>query len=447
MYGKGMSNVRRQAGLPPVNETINAAVLRSFLLLLALSLIENVIGYGSARTYSHPEPFNSGGPSFIRPVGNQTAATGREAVFSCYVRNIGKYQVGWLKASDQTVLSLNTRIVIHNTRIAVSHEAGGCSSPSNHSVSIHSISGGNNQVMDEGVNCTWRLHIRHLKKSDEGCYMCQINTDPMISEVGCLSILVPPDIVYGDETSKDLSVSEGENVTLNCQATGTPKPRVSWRREDGQPILIRNSTSFLSSYSGKSNNFQMVEVYNESKLHFYRVDRKQMGVYMCIASNDVPPTVSKRVTLEVNFAPIARVQSQLLGAPLGSKVQLECVIEAHPNTINFWQRNRTEMLLDGPKYSIKEEREGYEVVITLVIKEFTQQDVGTYDCIATNSLGKAEGTSRLYIINLPDDVSIMGAGLAEAARGSRSSSNTRPSSLFFLSFGAISLFSRALCSR
>lgn len=62
-------------------------------------------------------------------------------------------------------------------------------------------------------------------------------------------IAVPPDIVYGDETSKDLSVSEGENVTLNCQATGTPKPRVSWRREDGQHILIRNSTSFSSSYS------------------------------------------------------------------------------------------------------------------------------------------------------------------------------------------------------
>ncbi|KAK0075803.1 hypothetical protein PV325_006368, partial [Microctonus aethiopoides] len=193
-----------------------------------------------------PNSFNAA-PAFLRPVGNQTAAIGREAVFSCYVRNIGKYKVGWLRASDQTVLSLNTRIVTHNTRIAVSYEAGGCSSTPGIPMGIYSVSG-SNQVMDEGVNCTWRLHIRHLKKSDEGCYMCQINTDPMIAELGCLDILVPPDIVYGDETSKDLSVSEGENVTLNCQATGTPKPRVSWRREDGQHILIRNSTSFSSSY-------------------------------------------------------------------------------------------------------------------------------------------------------------------------------------------------------
>ena len=28
-----------------------------------------------------------------------------------------------------------------------------------------------------------------------------------------------------------------------------------------------------------------------------RVDRKQMGSYLCIASNDVPPAVSKRITL------------------------------------------------------------------------------------------------------------------------------------------------------
>lgn len=33
------------------------------------------------------------GPSFGAPVGNQTAAIGREVVFSCSVRNIGKYKV------------------------------------------------------------------------------------------------------------------------------------------------------------------------------------------------------------------------------------------------------------------------------------------------------------------------------------------------------------------
>lgn len=96
--------------------------------------------------------------------------------------------MGWLKTSDQTVLSLNTKIVTHNTRIAVSYETGGCLSLPSVPMGIHSVTG-NNQVTDEGVNCTWRLHIRHLKESDRGCYMCQINTSPMKSELGCLDIL------------------------------------------------------------------------------------------------------------------------------------------------------------------------------------------------------------------------------------------------------------------
>lgn len=54
---------------------------------------------------------------------------------------------------------------------------------------------------------------------------------------------VPPDIVYGGDTSADLAVAEGDNATLSCRATGRPPPRVSWRREDGEPIIIRASTA------------------------------------------------------------------------------------------------------------------------------------------------------------------------------------------------------------
>ena len=34
----------------------------------------------------------------------------------------------------------------------------------------------------------WRLLIRDVKKTDEGGYMCQINTDPMISRIGYLEV-------------------------------------------------------------------------------------------------------------------------------------------------------------------------------------------------------------------------------------------------------------------
>jgi hypothetical protein len=74
--------------------------------------------------------------------------------------NLPLLQVGWLKAEDQTVLTLHNKVVTHNSRISVTHD--------NHR--------------------TWQLHIRQVKESDRGCYMCQINTSVMKKQVGCVDV-------------------------------------------------------------------------------------------------------------------------------------------------------------------------------------------------------------------------------------------------------------------
>lgn len=53
-------------------------------------------------------------------------------------------------------------------------------------------------------------------------------------------------------------------------------------------------------------------------------------------------------------------------------------------------------LLSRPKYGITEKRDGYRGVMLLVVRSFSPSDVGTYHCVSTNSLGRAEGTLRLY---------------------------------------------------
>lgn len=40
-------------------------------------------------------------------------------------------------------------------------------------------------------------------------------------------------------------------------------------------------------------------VYDGEVLHLTKVSRNEMGAYLCIATNGVPPSVSKRIILDV----------------------------------------------------------------------------------------------------------------------------------------------------
>jgi len=43
-------------------------------------------------------------------------------------------------------------------------------------------------VSHNGHN-TWRLHISNVQRNDSGHYMCQINTEPMVSQIGMLEVI------------------------------------------------------------------------------------------------------------------------------------------------------------------------------------------------------------------------------------------------------------------
>lgn len=48
---------------------------------------------------------------------------------------------------------------------------------------------------------------------------------------------MPPEFV-NEVVNRNISVAENANITLSCRATGNPIPKIKWRREDGQPIII-----------------------------------------------------------------------------------------------------------------------------------------------------------------------------------------------------------------
>ncbi|XP_076341177.1 neurotrimin-like isoform X3 [Tachypleus tridentatus] len=216
---------------------------------------------------------------------------------------------------------------------------------------------------------------------DRGQYMCQINTSPMKNQVGYIKVVVPPHI---DETltSKDIDVREGDNVSLLCSSTGSPEPEITWRREDGEPISLGSEK--VLSVGG-------------NYLNISKVSRMHMGAYLCIATNGIPPAVSKRIFLGINFSPMIWIPNQLIGAPLGTDVVLDCHLEAHPTSVTYWMRESGVIIISNQKYvSVDVSQENYKGQLRLTIRDLEPDDYGTYTCVAKNSLGETEGAISLY---------------------------------------------------
>ncbi|XP_023227170.1 lachesin-like [Centruroides sculpturatus] len=296
-------------------------------------------------------------PSFAEPIPNVTVAAGRDVTLPCVVENLGNYRVAWIHTDRHTLLTLHDRLITRNMRYSISHNS----------------------------HRTWWLHITDVEERDSGEYMCQINTSPMKSQVGYLEVVVPPKIEE-ENTSSDSEVREGGDIGLRCSASGSPAPKIKWRREDEKDITL--GTKKVPSVHG-----EYLNISKTSRLH--------MGAYLCIASNGVPPSVSKRIMLKVNFAPMIWIPNQLIGAPLGTEVTLDCNLESFPRSITFWTRGGT-MILSNNKYDSMIIDTGiYKVQMKLRIRNLRPDDFGSYLCVAKNSLGETEGTIRLYEIPRP----------------------------------------------
>ena len=64
-------------------------------------------------------------------------------------------QVAWIKADTKAILAIHEHVITNNQRLSVTHN---------------------------DYN-TWTLSIRNARREDKGQYMCQVNTDPMKSQV------------------------------------------------------------------------------------------------------------------------------------------------------------------------------------------------------------------------------------------------------------------------
>ncbi|XP_071549854.1 lachesin-like isoform X2 [Panulirus ornatus] len=332
------------------------ASLTFLCLACALGLADATDGSSSAE-----EPL----PKFLEPIPNKTVVLGRDVILPCSVDNLKGYKVAWIFVETQTILTIHHTIITKNPRFSLARND----------------------------HKHWYLKISDVRPSDRGLYMCQVNSDPMMSQIGFLDVQVPPDII-DEESSSEVVVKEGQDVTLECRARGSPKPVISWKREDGGRIDVSNGIN--------------LKVTDSEVLHIPTVSRLHMGAYLCIASNEVPPSVSKRIILKVQFQPVLWIPNQLVGVAEGMDVTLECHTEAFPHSINYWTDEKGQMILSSGRFDSIVAENGYKAYMRLKIKNVQPEDYMSYGCHAKNSFGETNGNVKVYkiprdlFVNPPD---------------------------------------------
>lgn len=84
---------------------------------------------------------------------------------------------------------------------------------------------------------------------------------------------------------KKIIVREGDNLRLQCAATGFPTPTITWKMEGDKVI---------DSGKWKSN-----AVLGNS-INITSINRVHMGTYICSADNSIPPVAEYKFQVEVN---------------------------------------------------------------------------------------------------------------------------------------------------
>lgn len=69
-------------------------------------------------------------------------------------------QVAWLRVDTQTILTIAGHVITKNHRVTVNHGDG-----------------------------AWTLGLRDVSEADGGRYMCQVNTEPMMSQTHLLQVV------------------------------------------------------------------------------------------------------------------------------------------------------------------------------------------------------------------------------------------------------------------
>eukprot|EP00092_Neocalanus_flemingeri_P054291 GFUD01063929.1.p1 GENE.GFUD01063929.1~~GFUD01063929.1.p1 ORF type:complete len:489 (+),score=123.56 GFUD01063929.1:223-1689(+) len=241
-------------------------------------------------------------------------------------------------------------------------------------------------VDDKGSTLT----IGIAKSEDAGQYKCSVAVKGNRPELKhTVRIRAPPSIE--SSTPSILEVKKGDDVTLDCKGSGSPKPTVKWSRVG--KVMPDGSSDIESE----------VVIFSD-------VSRKHAGTYKCSATNGHGKGASKLVEVVVEYSPEVEVTEVFVHTQTGDEAEIVCRVHAVPKPTIVWSKDGQEL---SPSQRVKMADIGSRH--TLTISQVQKEDFGKYSCRASNSLGGDQRTITMTGHAAPAEFKSTASGHSESS--------------------------------
>lgn len=237
------------------------------------------------------------------------------------------------------------------------------------------------------------LAIEAVTEKDAGDYLCvarnRIGDDLILMRV---SVTMKPAKIDHKQQFKKL-VPYGKDFRVDCKASGSPTPEISWGLPDGTVV----NNAMLADDSG--HRARRLVLFNNGTLYLNKAGVAEGGDYTCYAQNTLGRDEMKiHVTVVVAAPQIKHNHKTHVTVAAGDTALLDCEAAGEPRAQIFWLLPSSEMI------SSSTDRHSLHANGSLSIGHASPRDAGEYLCVARNPGGDDTKLYKLDVAAKPPTI-------------------------------------------